>query len=73
MADMAQVGMRVSYGYGSANNGDVVAVSWHAATVKRADGTQYLLTLVELVRELNRANVSTYMPDANGRPIGSWR
>lgn len=72
--DMAQVGMRVNYGYGFADNGTVVEVTWHLIVVKRdKDGTTYTLSLRDLLRLINRGNVSTFMPDAKGRPIGSWR
>lgn len=72
--DMAQKGMRVTYGHGFADNGTVTAVTWHGVTIRRdKDGSHYILVLRDLLRQLNRGEVSTFMPDANGRPIGSWR
>lgn len=68
--DVAEVGMRVNYGYGFADNGLVTEVTWHAITIRRdKDGSVYTLSLVEFLK----IDASTFMPDANGRPVGSWR
>lgn len=72
MADLMEDGLRLNNGYGSSDNG--VVVSWHpgACKVKRDNGTVYSLTFERLVKLIN-GGMSTYVPDAQGRAIGSWR